>query len=528
MRAASTLRLRLALLVGGFVSAAMLAALYLLFLSAAVPFPPYVLVDWIARAAPGHLLTSGIDAMVRAVSLLPGVETSTAAKLAEKATGVLLLFVALTATGAAALEAGFRSSRRGWTAPVAVGLGVGACLAWLAATLGTTPRPTTAVGWTLVGFLGWGAALGWSVGRFRETASSSDQGRRRFLAGLGALAALGAIVAGRLWRSVSTPSTAALEEGAYWSSNHPLPNVGASVRPVPGTRPELTPVAQHYRIDINATPPALEGREWRLRIGGLVGRPLSLTLDDLQHREVLHQFVTLSCISNPIAGSLIGTTRWSGTPLASLLEEAKPAVGASHVRIRSADGFDETVAVDLIRDDQRIMLTYAWDGAPLPASHGYPLRVYVPDRYGMKQPKWVQEIEVIDRWESGYWVRRGWDRDARMRATAVIDTVGTDMMLAGARPGGTRIPIGGIAHAGARGISRVEVRVDEGPWEQAVLREPLSNTTWVLWRYEWPFAPGMHTFMVRCVDGAGAAQIVEPAPPHPSGATGLHSVRSML
>ena len=173
------------------------------------------------------------------------------------------------------------------------------------------------------------------------------------------------------------------------------------------------------------------------------------------------------------------------------------------------------------------MLTYAWDGVPLPVGHGFPLRIYIPDLYGMKQPKWIESIEATDHWEPGYWVVRGWDKVARMKATSVIDTVGMDMNIIYASRG-TPVPIGGIAHAGAGESRRVEVQVDDGPWQQAALRTPLSHLTWVIWRYDWPFEPGEHTFTVRCYDGNGTPQIVRPSPPEPSGATGLHSIRQRL
>ena len=140
----------------------------------------------------------------------------------------------------------------------------------------------------------------------------------------------------------------------------------------------------------------------------------------------------------------------------------------------------------------------------------------------MKQPKWIESIEATDHWEPGYWVKRGWDRTARMKATAVIDTIAVNMMIAQA-DATTRIPVGGIAHAGARGISKVEVQVDGGPWTPAQLRKPLSDTTWVIWRYDWPFRPGNHTFTVRCVDGRGTPQAVEMSAPHPAGASGYAS-----
>jgi hypothetical protein len=307
-----------------------------------------------------------------------------------------------------------------------------------------------------------------------------------------------------------------------------LPNAAAEVKPAPGARPEFTPLEQHYQIDINTIPPAINKDGWRLKISGLVESPLAFTLDDLRGKyEPLHQFITLACISNPIGGDLIGTTRWTGVSLQRLLPDLRLKPEATHLKIRSADGFFEVVPLETVRSDERVMLTYAWDGAPLLTGHGFPLRIYIPDRYGMKQPKWIVSIEATDHWEPGYWVERGWDAQARMKATSVIDTVSVDMMIvqADAR---TLVPIGGIAHAGARGVSKVEVQVDGGEWREAQLRTPLSGMTWVIWRYDWPFQKGRHTFTVRCYDGAGSPQIVEEAPPAPSGASGLHSKSVML
>jgi DMSO/TMAO reductase YedYZ molybdopterin-dependent catalytic subunit len=200
---------------------------------------------------------------------------------------------------------------------------------------------------------------------------------------------------------------------------------------------------------------------------------------------------------------------------------------ATHLKIRSADGFFEVVPLEMVKADERVMLTYAWDGAPLLAEHGFPLRIYIPNLYGMKQPKWIESIEATDHWEQGYWVERGWDAQARMKATSVIDTVAVDMMIVQADES-TLVPIGGIAHAGARGVTKVEVQVDGGEWREAKLRTPLSDLTWVIWRYDWPFQKGRHTFTVRCYDGDGAPQIVEETPPAPSGASGLHSKRVMF
>jgi DMSO/TMAO reductase YedYZ molybdopterin-dependent catalytic subunit len=383
----------------------------------------------------------------------------------------------------------------------------------------------------------WGLALAWSFARLSPRLGRGGVGdavewidRRTFLVRMaGATAVM--TVAGAAVGALSTRRGArevALAGGARpWSETNPLPNAGAAVQAVRGTRAELTPVARHYRIDINTRPQLVDPATWRLRIGGLVEQPRDFSLAELQAFQPVDQFVTMECISNRVAGDLISTTRWSGARLQEVLAEVRPRPEATHLRIRSADGFHEVLARNVVQADPRVMLCYNWDGLPLPADHGYPLRVYVPDHYGMKQPKWIESIELIGEMEAGYWVERGWDREAQIQSTAVIDTVATDMMM----PQMTQlqvVPVGGIAFAGARGISRVEVSVDNGAWAPAQLRDPLSETTWVVWRYDWPFQAGQHTLTVRCFDGMGTPQVVDPRPPHPAGATGLHSMNAMM
>src|SRR6476659_1410199 len=202
---------------------------------------------------------------------------------------------------------------------------------------------------------------------------------------------------------------------------HPLPNADASVKPVPGTRPEFTPLERHYRIDIDTIPPVVNPQRWRLNVDGLVEKPLTLTLDELQRFEPMHQFITLSCISNPVGGDLIGTTRWTGVSLQRLLPELGLLPEATHLRIDAADGFFEYVSLETLRSDERCQLCYAWDGLPLTREHGFPLRIYLPDRFGMKQPKWITSLRAVSNWEPGYWVERGWSREALMKATSVID-----------------------------------------------------------------------------------------------------------
>lgn len=354
--------------------------------------------------------------------------------------------------------------------------------------------------------------------------------RRQFLIRLGgATAAITVVGAGLgllLRDRAGTPAPASLPDAppAAPERLYPvsIPERGSLLEPAPGTRPEYTPIKDHYRVDINFAPPNIDASQWRLRISGLVDSPLDLTLDQIRARwEPLHQFVTLSCISNPVGGDLIGTTLWTGASLQEVLADAGVQPGAERLMIRSRDGFYETIELGLVDSDPRIMLAYAMDGNLLEVPHGFPLRVYIPDRYGMKQPKWIEEIEVISAPADGYWVERGWDREALVRTTSVIDTVAKDAIFE--RGGQMIVPVGGIAYAGAKGISKVEVRVGrEGVWQEAALRQPISDLTWVLWRFDWPFEEGRHIFFVRAYDGSGQIQIAEENPPAPSGATGIH------
>jgi DMSO/TMAO reductase YedYZ molybdopterin-dependent catalytic subunit len=296
--------------------------------------------------------------------------------------------------------------------------------------------------------------------------------------------------------------------------------LAARIQPAPGTREELTSNAAFYRIDINTSPPEVNGETWRLEVDGLVDHPLSLTLADLMGMPLVTQTITLSCISNPVGGDLISTSHWTGVPLQHLLDLAGLKPEAKELFIEAADGFYECVGMrDL--EDPRTLLVFAMNGEPLPVEHGFPLRIYIPNRYGMKQPKWIERMTAIDHEGAGYWVDRGWSETAYVNTTSVIDTVAVEA----ADPSTGTIPVGGIAYAGERGISRVEVQVDEEPWMEAELRTPpLSGLAWVQWRLDWPQQPGRHTFRVRAYDASGGLQVLSPRGVRPDGATGVHEL----
>ena len=534
-------------IVGGlFVAAMLTAALIGIFFFAwkavGLPFVPFDAFDWQTRVLPGRIIAFGIGSMVAAIRVLNLGPTSTTAKTAEQVMAIAEMFITGVVGGFIVFLI-LRSARRvhGFAVGLALGfvLGLPAVLITLRGSETTSVGPWAGAVWVLAAFVVWGAVLGQSEQRLigsEETTSAASDGavrridRRRFLVQLGGTTAVitvaGAVVGKLVEARRREPVMMASGERRRWSAAHPLPNANAGVQPAPGTRPEFTPLERHYRIDINTIPPKIDERRWWLKVSGLVENPLALTLGQLQSYEPMHQFITLSCISNPVAGDLIGTQRWTGVSLQRLLPDLRLKPGATHLKVRSADQFYEVVSVDAIKGDPRIMLTYAWDGVPLSREHGFPLRICIPDVNGMKQPKWIECIEVIDHWEAGYWVERGWNKVAQMHATSVIDTVAVDMTMIDADHR-KLVPIGGIAHAGARGVSKVEVQVDAGPWERAELRTPLSQLTWVIWRYDWPYQSGRHTFTVRCYEGNGTPQIATPSPPEPNGATGL-DIKSMM
>jgi DMSO/TMAO reductase YedYZ molybdopterin-dependent catalytic subunit len=487
-----------------------------------LPSPAYALFEWLARVLPSAVITTGIDLIVRVVGVLRLGATAAAAKQAEHVLAIAM-FLAL-----AALVGGLIgwALRRPMRRPNPLGAALGAVFGMLVglAALSGASRSTAlrALTWSVALLTVWGALTAQSFAATRQAPGATDLRRRRTLAFLlatsGVLTAASLGVLRRLGRTARTLAAKLPLADLLARTSGPAasPEFAALQRrpaPVPGTRPELTATSDFYRIDINLTPPRLDAAQWRLEVSGLVARPLSLSLEELRARPSISQAITLECISNPVAGDLISSAVFTGVRLKDVLAEAQVKPEAHAVFAQAADGFFETIVASDIADD-RTLLVYAMNGVPLPAAHGFPLRVYIPNRYGMKQPKWITRIEAIADERPGYWVKRGWDREALVKTTAVID----------ATPHASgNAEVGGIAFAGARGIERVEVQIDDASWQQAALcAPPIGPLTWVQWRYAWQPTPGRHRVRVRAYDGRGQLQPVAAAPPHPAGASGVH------
>nr|WP_311765087.1 molybdopterin-dependent oxidoreductase [Streptomyces zingiberis] len=305
----------------------------------------------------------------------------------------------------------------------------------------------------------------------------------------------------------------------------PVPR-GARLK-VPGVSPFFTPGGDFYRVDTALKVPRVDATAWRLRIHGQgVRRPLTLGFDDLLRRELIERDTTLTCVSNEVGGPYVGNARWIGVRLAALLEDCgvrPPSRGgpADQLVSRSVDGMTIGTPVEDVMDGRDAMLAVGMNGEPLPFDHGFPVRMVVPGLYGyVSACKWIEDIELttFDAYDV-YWVRRDWAREAPVKTQSRIDTPKPF-----ARPAAGTVMVAGVAWAQRRGIAKVEVRVDDGPWREADLAAEHTVDTWRQWSFPWKAAPGSHTLTVRATDRTGGTQTARRAPTVPDGATGHHSV----
>ena len=349
-----------------------------------------------------------------------------------------------------------------------------------------------------------------------------EQSRRRFLRGLGIVVAIAAVsgVGGRLLTS-RRAITAARNAVVLPPPVSPAPPVPANAQ-APGAVPYVTSNGDFYRIDTSLYPPEVDPATWQLRIFGMVKNPITITWDELLKRPMVQRYVTLACVSNEVGGDLIGNALWLGTPIKALLDEAQPLPDADQVIQRSVDGWTCGSPTALLRDGRDALLAVGMNGAPLPVEHGFPVRMVVPGLYGyVSACKWITEIE-LSRFADfdAYWVPRGWSQQGPIKTESRIDTPRDGAK----RPAGV-VTVAGVAWAQHRGIKKVEVQVDGGPWAEATLAGTVSSDTWRQWSYQWQAVKGNHAVRVRATDNTGETQTSTPAPPDPNGATGWHSVQ---
>jgi len=432
----------------------------------------------------------------------------------------------ITILGIAALALGAASVRRWWigTAGIAVFGIVGAASA--------VHRPGESGGAAVPSVLGAvvGATVLYRLVRPRlieyPGVSRAPLGwdRRRFLIASGATVAT-ATVAGALGVQKEGERVSELREAAAV----PLPAAELETLEIPpdaelfDETPFVTPNDDFYRIDTALSFPRIDIDKWSFEISGMVDTPMKVTYAELVAMPQVERVITLCCVSNEVGGDLIGNAVWRGVMLRDLLDQAGVQSGAEQVFSTSVDGWTCGFPVDAAFDGRDAMVAIGMNGETLPLEHGFPARLVIPGLYGyVSATKWLSKIKLTSWDEEGYWVPRGWSREAPIKTQSRIDVVRAVSGISGATG---EYVIAGVAWAQHRGVDKVEVSIDDGPWLEAKLAADVSDDTWRQWLLEWDATAGEHRIQVRATDKTGATQTEETARPDPNGATGYHRIR---
>ncbi len=520
----------------GLLSTAALAGLLYLFAQAQIlSFVPLDIADAAIQLTPGQFATQGIEA------LGPG------AKMLLEIIAILLFLLVGTFAGVLIVRLrAYRDMANG----LLVGLGGLILTVSVQALAGRFPDVIT-LGSTAVLLFSWSFSLLWLLKQCvaMGTGQQVEQpGRRLFLQRSGGLLltlAIGGTAVGELLRRAAEDQIAQeiAKGGAVALPGAPLPVAGSKATepgagvgvladpafsPGVGMRPEMTPSDKLYVVSSSIRPPQVHVSSWSLTIKGLVERPLTLSYEELRALPRVDQTSTLTCISNVVGGALTGNITWTGTRLSDLLRMAGLKPGAVDVVLRSVEGYSDSIPLDRALSPEPLIV-YGMNGTTLTTEHGFPARLIVPGIYGMKNVKWLNEIDVVGQDYQGFWQQRGWSDTALVKTQSTVDTGNPEL---GNDPHATlesgSLILAGYAFAGDRGISKVEVQVDGGEWQSAQLKKVVSKLVWQPWRYEWRGTPGQHTVTVRATDGADQLQTAERAAPHPDGASGWHTVEITL
>lgn len=418
-------------------------------------------------------------------------------------------------------------ARRSTTAAgVAIGLltGVGA--------LAALRDPTASMGAVMASWAAQAAvgyfALAWLLDVSRPGVAGApvpgDAGRRRFLARAGGLGAL-ALVGGGLGRAMlnARADNAAEAETQIPGAVDPAPSLGADdTFAIAGITPLVVPNDDFYRIDTALLVPSVDLDSWSLRVHGMVDHEVTLTFDQLVELPLVERYVTIACVSNEVGGDLVGNAKWTGVKLLDVLEMAGVQAGATQIVPRSVDGWTAGFPTEWVTHPDRprdALIAVKMNDQPLPAEHGFPARLIVPGLYGyVSATKWLAELELttLEAFDA-YWVPRGWAKEAPILTQSRIDVPRVNAEV----PAGI-VQVAGVAWAPDRGVSKVEVRIDEDAWREATLTTPIGPQTWLQWKYAWDASPGRHLIYVRATDGTGTVQEERVTPPPPDGARGYH------
>ncbi len=353
-------------------------------------------------------------------------------------------------------------------------------------------------------------------------AATQALSRRSFLRLSGAVA-VSAVVVGVAGRALAH-GRAQVEaaRAALARRFRPPPAVAGVAVGVDGVSPWVTPVESFYRVDTSLSVPLVVPDHWQVRIHGLVDKEITLTYDELLARGLTEDWMTLCCVSNPVGGNLIGNAYWAGVRIAPILAEAGVRPGADAVLSRSVDGWTAGTPLEALTDGRNALFAVAMNGQPLTPEHGFPVRMVVPGLYGyVSGTKWVVDLEVT-RFDdfSAFWTQRGWSPQGPVKTQSRIDVPrGSSNLKVGT------VMVAGVAWAQHRGIRRVEVQVDNGPWQDCRIAADPTIDSWRQWAYAWQATSGTHTLRVRATDDTGATQTGAVADVLPDGATGWDTIQ---
>jgi len=373
-----------------------------------------------------------------------------------------------------------------------------------------------------------GIGVLWLLTRDRRPGRAADNrsslSRRRLLLGLGAtgvLAAVGGFGGEMVTRTKQAASAARRAIGL------PAPASVAKTIPAGAQLPDMTPfrtsIDKFYRVDISLVTPSVDTTGWNLTIDGMVDRPLTLTYDDLIALPMIERDVTLTCVSNEVGGSYVGTARWLGVPFSEIIKRVGVRPGVDQVYAYSSDsGYTCSTPYQAVSDGRDAMIVVGMNGQVLPEKNGFPARMLVPGLFGfVSATKWLERIEFTTYAErTAYWTERKWATDSPILTQSRIDVPKSLGTVSKDKP-----VIAGVAWAQHRGIQKVEIRIDGGEWHEVKLAEDAGVDLWRQWSYRYDGASGRHSAQVRATDLTCETQPEERTKVFPSGARGWHEIQ---
>ncbi|MFX1415756.1 MAG: molybdopterin-dependent oxidoreductase [Promethearchaeota archaeon] len=243
--------------------------------------------------------------------------------------------------------------------------------------------------------------------------------------------------------------------------------------------------------------PDIDRETYRLEVKGLIDNPTSFTLDELQSLNLTELPLTVECIGNSENGKLVGTALWEGFILFDLLESLGISESATGVKYLAADGYYASHTLEQLENNGVLGALYM-NGVEIPPIQGFPLRILNPGYYGIKQPAWVVEIEVIDRPLEDYWEDRGWDTSPPMDIDSkIFFPLGSTAINVS-----QDLKVGGCAFGGTR-VKKVEYTIDDGAtWHDATTVQQIdADNVWVFWEIDVSFpVAGQITLQIRATD----------------------------